>query len=310
VHVAYSSDLGGNVAGLLSSMVSLGRHQRSPGECSIHLIVAREALPEAEALMERFRQELAGLPALPELLLHELREPPLDLGALQQRSEAGELYRSWLVKPQTFARLQLHEYLPAAPRALWLDHDTIVKADLGPLYRMHMEHAVAAAAEWCGPACPLGYYTRKSAAAELVRRGWSLDPGIPAFDTGVVLMDLNRWRSDGLSPQVVDWVRATDAFEGDQAGLNIYFRGISGIDVLNWRWNEQYHKYHYFWSVPWPEACVEEARILHFSGASKPWNPCTEDPSGPAGHLDPTCGSAYRWRVLEAFEQYAVRRNW
>lgn len=313
VHVAYSSDLANKSAnGLLTSMVSLTRHLTDPGDATIHVILPREQLALMRSVLGCYRRELAALPKLPNVTLHEM-QPWMEVGKLDPRMR-GEPYRRWLLKPATFTRTHLEDYLPNAPRVLWLDHDTLVKADVRPLYRMRMRQPVAAALEWCSypmvplpqevfkPWCPLHYYLKlPGVREEMNRRGFApRDPRNHVFNTGVMVLDLDKWRSQGFAKSVEELVRLSEGYEGDQAAVNIFFNGTAGVELLDWRWNIQHHLYHVFNQMPWPEACVVEARILHFSGLSKPWEHCRH-----TGIHDVTCQSAFFWRVLEVFNYYA-----
>jgi len=316
VHVAFSSDLvAGNSEGLLASMLSLARHLEAPGQCSMHVIAPRESMEQAQAVVECFKRELAALPAIPAVSLHELR-PRLNVTDLDPRTREGDAFRQWLMKPQTFTRLYLDDYLPEVPRVLWLDHDVVVRADVAPLYRMRMRHPIAAVTEWCGeslsplprffkPFCPLYFYMKQTGVMKaLRRRGIRRHPEVATFNSGVLLIDLDRWRADRTAKSLEDLVKVTQGFDGDQAAFNIHFNGTDGVDLLDWRWNLQHHFYHILSVMPWPQACVREASILHFSGESKPWRHCRG-----TGSQDPTCLSAFFWRVREVFEQNTQRHR-
>merc|ERR1712079_953959 len=90
-----------------------------------------------------------------------------------------------------------HEYLPAVPRAIWLDTDTIVNADLRTLYRMRMRYALAATHAWMADRgdgtsehLTLAHWTIPPDV--LIESGF--DPSVKMFQTGVLLVDLNKWR--------------------------------------------------------------------------------------------------------------------
>jgi len=166
-------------------------------------------------------------------------------------------------------RLTLHEYLPLAPRALWLDHDTIVKADVGPLYRMRMSHALAAAwdaSRWirlrdvlwnCG--------LEESAVPEALR-------DLQRFNSGVLVFDLDRWRPGNITKAVRSWLPATSGCDGDQLLLNLQFG--HDFDVIDWRWNVLGFNSVTFGSYlrDMPVRCIKDARLFHWNGDGKPWN--------------------------------------
>merc|ERR1711871_1277094 len=105
-------------------------------------IVDREELSQAEKLIQCFKREVADLPAIPLIILHELQPLPFNVSDLfYLRTERR------MTALHDFAKLYLHEYLPTEPRALYLEPDTIIKADVEPLYQVSMQHAIAAVPE-------------------------------------------------------------------------------------------------------------------------------------------------------------------
>mmetsp|Transcript_28423 Transcript_28423/g.57457 ORF Transcript_28423/g.57457 Transcript_28423/m.57457 type:complete len:346 (-) Transcript_28423:4-1041(-) len=255
IHVVYSGDAS-FFPGLLHSMLSLARHLERPASCTIHVVVAREELPRAEAVVGCFRRELAHLPSIPAVELHELRPPPFDVGALRSAGLPAALSR--MANPYTFVRFYVHEYLPAARRALWLDMDTIVKADVAPLFRMAMRHPVAAAYS----TVPLwsAFWWR----LHVPSAGEHFVAGSATFNAGVLVLDLQQWRSGDISRALAGWLNVTGGTYSDQAAFVLEFQGR--FDVLDWRWN--FYQFH----MLMPRNCVGEARIVHYPGHEKPWN--------------------------------------
>lgn len=262
VHVAYSSD-SQNFAGLLSSMISVSLHAREPGLCTIHIVVSKEDAERAEELVKCFRHEVAVLPAVPEVVLHHL--VPANVSALKTT------YRRHLLKPQTFARLRLHEYLPnSVPRVVWFDHDTIVRSDVGALYRTDMSHAIAATWDHGHGNTARGSRLRSYLPhLSSVARASIHDMDARVFCTGIMVIDLAAWRAGGTAQAVETLVRALDGVEGEQLAMNVHFR--DKIDVLDWRWNVM--------GLGWlryrlPDRCIQEAHVLHWSGPNrhKPWH--------------------------------------
>lgn len=138
VHVMYSSN-SDYFAALLVSMISLAQHLRSPSLCSIHLIVPAIELAAAKELVECFLQEVSDAErAAPKVFVHALQ--PLPFSIEKFRPFNGKHNQSEML----YARLYAGNYIPDVGRVLYLDSDVIVKADIGPLYRMRMEHTIAA----------------------------------------------------------------------------------------------------------------------------------------------------------------------
>lgn len=241
VHVVYSDS--SLHRGLLHSLLSVSRHLGEPERCSLHLVVRPENMAAARQLAECFRREREGSerPDWPALRLHELRPMPYDLETL-------DFNRPELKVPETFVRLFLHEYLPSAPRALWLDTDTIATADVAPLYRMPMRHVVAAAWDF-------GKDTKVRAELKGTNRF--------KFNTGVLLVDLAQWRAMNVSGRVAELMPKYGGRNGELVLLNKVFERY---DRLDWRWNLVG-----LFLRDLPPVCIKQARILHWSWFNKPW---------------------------------------
>mmetsp|Transcript_29666 Transcript_29666/g.78652 ORF Transcript_29666/g.78652 Transcript_29666/m.78652 type:complete len:797 (-) Transcript_29666:43-2433(-) len=235
--------------GLLSSMLSLAQHLQEPGLCEIHVIVPVEALPDAEQLKACFDQEMPG-PG-PTVFLHALKPLPFDVTRLEGlwTSSSSKPFLS----PLLFARVYVHEYLPSARRVVWLDDHVVIKADLGPLYRMHMKHTLAAA------------HDAKSATWESVAQGRHLASHISDFQSrplheSVLVIDLLRWKNERVDDKLCTWLGL--AHGSMQLALNLEFQGK--FDVLDWPWNVKVG------GVLPPERCLNGAKILHWVGTT-PW---------------------------------------
>lgn len=105
-------------------------------------------------------------------------------------------------------RLALPELFPEEDRVLWLDVDTIVRKDIGPLFDTDLEGCYVGAAE------------------EPIRSKEALK----YFNSGVMLMDLNKLR-DGKAREMIDLVNAREMDFPDQDAINERCRGkIKPID--------------------------------------------------------------------------------
>lgn len=254
IHVVYAGDSAFFV-GLLHSMLSLARHLEQPRACTIHLVVARAERPQAVGLVECFRRELGHMPELPSVLLHDLRPLPFDVRSLVA---ANLQMNHRMANNYTFVRLYLHEYLPTVSRVLWLDSDTIVRADVAPLFRLAMRHPIAAARS----TVPMWSMFAWRFHVPHARRYFKADS--PAFNAGVLLLDLERWRSGNISRSLEGWLQVTKGTLSDQAVLILEFQGR--FDVLDWRWNV------FQVNVFMSSYCTTEARVVHYTGGEKPWN--------------------------------------
>ena len=165
-----------------------------------------------------------------------------------------------------YARIFIAEIFPELERCLYLDADILCRKPLDPLWNTALGSDILGAA---------------------------LDPtffgdepfleifGGRYFNSGVLLMDLARWREAGMTQRVVD---AVHVFESqalphqywDQSPLNLAFRGA--FRTLAPRWNMSIHhrpEMHRFFGCSAEDFEVQRAdpAIFHFLGNEKPWRP-------------------------------------
>lgn len=161
-----------------------------------------------------------------------------------------------------YFRLFLTDILPASvDRVVYIDADVVVREDIGHLFDMPMTGSLAAVTE------PL-------AGDSGMRLG--LPSEFAYFNSGVLLIDLAKWRDTGMRDRFVEYVEAKG--EGlkfhDQDVLNAVL--YDDVDRLDMRWNYQ------------PrvkagdarlvgvtdkeiEAASSDPAIVHFTSWRKPW---------------------------------------
>lgn len=246
VHVVYATPRA-HFAGLLTSMISLASHAITPATCTIHLIVDRTDIEYAKHVVECFKYKTVSLNAGPIVLVHRFQRLPFPL----------EFYKMPLAMYWT--RIFLDQYLPTSVlRAIWLDHDTIIKDDIGHLYRMHMDYALAGAPEFVRP-----HFVRAMTFRDHVRECEHVSALVrfldaPTFNTGILVLDLDKWRTEGLAQKVTRWAVVSDGCFLDQLALNLAFQG--GWDHLDWRWNARFNG-----STRTPANCARQVRIFHWN---------------------------------------------
>jgi len=209
------------------------------------------------------------------------------------------------ISATTYLKLTLGEWLPPhVERALWLDCDLLVTADIATLWEMSMEGLPALAAQ--DQRVPLvssrfgvqGY-------AEL-----GLDPAAMYFNAGVMLIDVDGWRKLEVAARALDYLKQyrDKVYFWDQEALNAVLAGRWGLLDGRWNWHPSLsHLRKVEQREPW---------ILHFSGNLKPWE--CEGSSMHYGlyrfYLDQTAWSGWRpvsnWqgRMARMYEQSLLRR--
>jgi lipopolysaccharide biosynthesis glycosyltransferase len=200
-------------------------------------------------------------------------------------------------------RLLIADQLPHLARAIYLDTDTIVVDDLEPLWQQDLGRAVIGAAH-----DPYVDVLGGSPGLPFVRRG--LTSSMPYFNSGVMLIDLERWRQSDVSAAALSLLRESTLAYADQCALNLvlanqwaridprYNLQPAHLDTLGW--------------VSDSEECSELARALqhpavhHFVGR-KPWGPGGGDVARSGLWFDTLDQTAFaQWRSAETPTEVSV----
>lgn len=171
-----------------------------------------------------------------------------------------------------FARILAPGLLPRdLAKAVYLDADTLVLADISALFDLDPSPWVTMLApDWTGT---LGH-PLLGLPADLSR--WGASPADRNFNSGVQLMNLERWRSERVSAMLLEEAARSPEllFIADQNLTNVCLRGRIG--ELDPRWNKQfvYRKIREGeWKMPFMEHAWDPPRIVHFVSEEKPWLP-------------------------------------
>ena len=153
-----------------------------------------------------------------------------------------------------YARLLIADLLPAGlARILYLDCDIICTGALRPLWQM-------------AEAMPL-----MGMVPDRTGERWKARLGLPAeapyFNSGVLLINLAAWRERAIAGKIIGWMAANpDKLAlADQDAINACL--WAEITPLSDRWNLQIGRD----SGPLPAARLNEAVLLHYTSAHKPW---------------------------------------
>ena len=182
------------------------------------------------------------------------------------------------ISTTAYCRLLIPVLLPELSKAIYVDCDTIINRDLAALWDIEIgDKAVLAAQE-------------QSCFNYVVRRGLrdyelsGLSPDTPYFNSGVMVMNLAKWRWDRIAERVFSYTRSHSTVFLDQDGLNALLWQEWG--QLDPRWNVQIGAWE--WA---PDTCAEgpfkdvplrevqtDPWIVHFNGDSKPWEASNTHP--------------------------------
>lgn len=191
---------------------------------------------------------------------------------------------SWRFSKEAWYRALLPELLPELSRVLYLDADTLVLRPLQRLWSTDLRGNTIAAI--VNPLYPF--------MTDDFLGGLGLQRRSEYFNSGVLLIDLDRWRADDVSLQLAEFVREHGAAQNwpDQNALNAVLRGRwLAVDPI---WNA--HSIFYDLSAAQlsiSDAQFEELRrdpaIVHFIAPYKP--------------LDYLCKHPFRKRHLDHLAQ-------
>ena len=166
------------------------------------------------------------------------------------------------VSRNTYLRLLVADIIPANINAgLFIDSDTVVTGSLSALAEIgsDMEENKE------GKIAPYIYAVeevREQSAANSKRisdLGFKTDK---YFNAGVMMINLKRWRENNISAKLINMSTTymDDLLYWDQDVLNMFF-------VNQWQpLDATYNALHLIWKRP------EVPLIIHYAGASKPWN--------------------------------------
>lgn len=147
-------------------------------------------------------------------------------------------------------------------RALYLDSDILIHGSLDQLFSVDLKGNLVAAVE--------DYFVR-----DLERLGLQNHEGY--FNSGVLLMDLDGFRSHNIGSEVLSFIQdnAEKISFADQCGFNAVLKGL--WLPLAPKWNIQSG----FFDKPFESVltyskksiinALEEPVIIHYTGTSKPW---------------------------------------
>lgn len=167
------------------------------------------------------------------------------------------------VTVDTYCRIFAANVLrPDIDKILYLDSDLLVLDDLWELWATDISsYAAAAVSE------PYGTFRREFL---------GIPPDRPYVNAGVMLINLRRWRAEGLPQRLGRFIETHGNslwyWDQDAINANLY----DAILPLPYRWNVQAQVYKSKWrryrnsERDIREACLKPA-ILHYSTAEKPW---------------------------------------
>lgn len=227
----------------------------------------------------------------------QLVERSLEAGAYRLRWVDGRNERLATVpafhlpRPAWF-RLLAAEVVPAPEgRVLYLDTDVLVCAPLTDLWDANLDGAVIGAVR------SVNFPSVSSWGAFDHWREHDVDPRAPYFNSGMMLIDVARWREAEVTERAMTFMRSGHNTGGDQQALNVVL--CNRWRELHPRWNQQTPLLDDRRGVQlmYDDDTIATARddpaVIHFLDRPKPW------------HQDSTHPARERWRAAAAETAFA-----
>lgn len=192
----------------------------------------------------------------------EIRELGSDTG--------GKFDRSWThsyISIDAFYKFFLAEILTEERRVLYLDADVMVRTELSSLFELDLGSSPIAAVQT---------YDEPEWGLTLNER-FSLPDSHRYFNSGVMFLDLERWRDERIGRQLAEC--AVTRKTHDEVAFNIVFAGrckllhprYNADPHLAWVGDGLYIPGHYQFPVGDYRDAAADPAVVHFAGPSKPW---------------------------------------
>ncbi|GER29439.1 galacturonosyltransferase-like 10 [Striga asiatica] len=270
VHVAMTLD-SRYLRGSIASVHSVLKHTSCPENVRFHFITSHSASSQLAKVMK------STFPYLP-FKIH-----PFNKGKKVEHLISHSI-RPALENPLNYARIYLAEILDSCiARVVYLDSDTIVVDDIRNLWSTELTGSRAIGApEYCH--ANFTSYFNENFWADPFLSGAFRGKKPCYFNTGVMVVDLERWREGEYTRKIEGWMEVQKQRRIYELGslppfLLVFGGEIEGIDH---RWNQ-----HGLGGDNVVNSCRSlhpgRVSLLHWSGKGKPWvrldegRPCPVD---------------------------------
>lgn len=223
-------------------IASVLRHTRS----KLEIVVASTADPKSFA---------------PELQQSFIGQDRLSLKFVHFKVPANAWFPTpYYITSDAYLRLWAHELFPDRSRILYLDPDIVVAGSIEELWQTDLQGKALGAVPIPNSSRPAQH---------------GMPPGSLFFNSGVLLMDLDAWRSRGYNERCLELLarHPEKALDADQDILNLCLLG--DWLPLDYKWNAINPFFRPTHDLGLSKQVIRrirsEARIIHYNGKSKPW---------------------------------------
>ncbi|KAG7619340.1 Nucleotide-diphospho-sugar transferase [Arabidopsis suecica] len=256
VHVAITLDVE-YLRGSIAAVNSILQHSVCPESVFFHFIAVSEETNLLESLV---RSVFPGL-----------KFNIYDFAPETVRGLISSSVRQALEQPLNYARSYLADLLePCVNRVIYLDSDLVVVDDIAKLWKTSLGSRIIGAPEYCH-ANFTKYFTGGFWSEE--RFSGTFRGRKPCyFNTGVMVIDLKKWRRGGYTKRIEKWMeiqRRERIYElGSLPPFLLVFAGH--VAPISHRWNQ-----HGLGGDNVRGSCRDlhpgPVSLLHWSGSGKPW---------------------------------------
>ncbi|XP_021297829.1 LOW QUALITY PROTEIN: probable galacturonosyltransferase-like 10 [Herrania umbratica] len=272
VHIAMTIDPQ-YLRGSTAAIHSVVKHSSCPENVFFHLIASDSSFVNANDLTQIVKSAFPSL----SFKVYVFQENLV-------RNLISSSIRQALDNPLNYARSYLADIFEACvERVIYLDSDTIVVDDIQKLWRINLTGSrTIGAPEYCHANLAKYFTSEFWSDPELSRVFEGKRPCY--FNTGVMVMDLARWREGDYTRKIERWMRIQKEKRIYELGSLPPFLLVFGGDVeaIDHRWNQ-----HGLGGDNLVNSCRSlhpgPVSLLHWSGRGKPWvrldagRPCPVD---------------------------------
>ena len=242
---------------LAVSMISLFDRNQQAEEITVYVLsvgITEESRQKLQKIADQYHRnlELLDLTDIRDRFDYEIDTRGFDISAM--------------------SRLFIGTLLPrTVKRVLYLDCDTVVVQSIGKLWNLDLKGHVAGA-------------VMEPTIYQVVKQEIGLEEQDPYFNSGVLLIDLERWRADGAEKRLLDFYGSKNGslFACDQDTINGALKGeiLPMTPRYNFFTNYRYFSYRELTHLGKTYKAVtprelqiakQHPSIIHYMGDERPW---------------------------------------
>ncbi|KAF3664761.1 putative galacturonosyltransferase-like 6 [Capsicum annuum] len=268
IHVAMTLDAN-YLKGTMAAVLSILQHSTCPEDVMFHFLCVRHEPVVFTSMKSTFPY---------------LNFKLYKFDAHRIKGLISKSIRQALDEPLNYARIYLSDLIPNTDvkRVIYLDSDIVIVDDIAKLWQVDLRDKVLAAPEYCQANFSTYFTSAFWEDSELSRAFEGRKPCY--FNTGVMVMDVDKWRRGSYTQKVEDWMVIQKQKRIYHLGsLPPFLLTLGGnIMPVDHRWNQ-----HGLGGDNIEGKCRSlhpgPISLLHWSGKGKPWlrldsrRPCTVD---------------------------------